>query len=94
MARNCSRSITFTPASTHTEGSDSSTVMLRGRRVVMAMLAECGLLLLLLLLFVWVGGSAARGCSSFLPAAVGAVASAAAGAVAAWSVVVDAQKKG
>lgn len=90
MARNCSRSITFTPASTHTEGSDSSTVMLRGRRVVMAMLAECGLLLLLL--FVLVRGSAADGFSSFLPTALGVVASAAAGAVA-WSVV-DAQKKG
>jgi len=88
----------FTPTSTHTDGSDSFTLMLRGRRVVMAMLTER---------VAFVGpaalvGAAAVGsavsCSSLLPAKGTAVEGLPAGAVVASGVSllapVEAQKNG
>lgn len=70
--------MTFTPESTHTEGSDSFTVMFSGRSVVMAMLAaRCAELLAVLavvlgvaLLLFCVGedGAGGAGCSSLRPA--------------------------
>lgn len=104
MARYCSRSMVFTPTSTHTDGSDSFTLMLRGRRVVIAMLA-------LRVAFnkpaalVGAGAAAAVGpaasCSSLLPAkgtAVGSLSAPAGAAVVASGVLllapVEAQKKG
>lgn len=70
--------MTFTPESTHTDGSDSFTLMFSGRSVVIAMLAArcAGLLAVLavapavaLLLFcVDEDGAGEVGCSSLRPA--------------------------